>query len=281
TPVTLPGGLVVTALTRNDVGRSTADGDPVPAARTLEAGNVVLDRTTGRYQALAQSYYTVWGAPRGNRGVVSNGAAGLGILQATNVPRWVIAKYALDPQWSPDGTRLLLTTTNGFSVVDASTGRIRRHSLPEAVAHCPDWCLFTWLPGGKSVAVARRDPSVDQSESKPDTIQDIGIYDATSGDFVEAVPVAGAPAASGAWSPNTERVLVQSAEPDGDQSIVDIRTGQVLGTIPERNAQFLVDGRVLGLTDATASLYDGSGKLLEQMALPADFAGRTISVGVP
>ncbi|MBU2663567.1 hypothetical protein KOI35_08620 [Actinoplanes bogorensis] len=270
--VRLPGDMIVTALSRNDVGVDA------PAGRTLATGNVVFDRTTNRYVALRGDYYTVWGATEKNTGVVSDGANGLGIIRGDNSIKWIKVGYKLDPQWSPDGTRLLLSTLKGYAVVEAATGRVTRHETPEAIAACPDDCFFTWQPDGRTIAIAQRDLSVAQSEEKADTIKNVLVYNAGNGRPLATVDVPGVPVSGSPWSPNLRRVLVQTT--DG-AAIMDTATGKVVRNIPERNARFTPGGGVLGIGDEFARLYDADGKLYEEMLLPADFSGRTISAGLP
>ncbi|SNY58717.1 TolB family protein [Paractinoplanes atraurantiacus] len=275
-PMKLPGGAIVTAVTRTDVGRDT------PAGRTPQTGNVVLDRATGRYVALEDDYYTVWGAPAKNRGVVSNGGGGLGLIRADGGLKWVQIAYMLDPQWSPDGTRLLVSTLNGYTVIDAATGRMSRHSVADAIAVCPDNCFFTWLPDGKSIAVARRDLTVTQSEEAADKVSAVAVYDVTTGKQVRTMPVPGVPVSGNAWSPDGRRVLLEAAELGGTgRRIADTATGKIIKQIPAPNARFLPNGQILGLTDKLATLYDANGTVVEVMTLPRDFRYRTVSVGLP
>ncbi len=277
-PLELPGGVIVTALTRNDVGRDTRAG------RTLATGNVVLDRKTGRYTALTGDYYTVWGAPELQRGVV-NGNGGLGIIRADGSIVWADVAFALDPQWSPDGTRLLATTSKGFAVIDARTGDVRRTSTPDAMSACPDDCLFTWLPDGRRVAIAQRDLTVAQDEEKPDVVDRIKVYDVSTAKLLTTLSAPGVPAGQDAWSPDGGRVVLKHATAGGwgDRLIFDTATGKVNGTIAEEDVHFLPNGQVLGLNeaDAIARLYDSTGRVLEEMTLPQDFAARKISIGTP
>ncbi|MBM2616901.1 hypothetical protein JIG36_15185 [Actinoplanes sp. LDG1-06] len=275
TPLKLPGGVVVTALTRNDVGTDA------PAGRTLATGNVVLNRATGRYEALKADYYTVWGAPAENLGVVSDGADGLGIVHADRSIKWIRIGYALDPQWSPNGTLLLATTQTGFAVIDAATGKVTRHATPEAIAACPDECLFTWQTDNRTVAVAQRDLSVPQSEEKADTIKEVRVYSAADGRALAVQNVPGLPVSGSPWSPDGTRVLLRSPEPGGGTRIAQVMSGTTITTVPESDTRFLPGGGILGLSEGMARLYDSDGKLYEEMTLPADFAGRRVSIGTP
>ncbi|WP_127499185.1 hypothetical protein [Actinoplanes solisilvae] len=280
TPLKLPGDVIVTAVTRNDVGR---DG---PAGKTLATGNVVLDRASGRYVALGGDYYTVWGAPKTHRGVVS-GDRGLGIVRNNGRIAWAKVSYILEPQWSPDGTRLLATTLNGYSVIDAATGKVHRENTSEVMDVCPDECFFTWLPDGRRVALAQRDPDVPQNEEVADTIKKVAILDVNSGKLLTTLPVRGVPSGQDAWSPDGTKVLVRGPGlgRGGGQRIVRAADGKVLGSVPDPIAHFLPNGKVLGLStgddDALARLYDTGGRLLEEMTLPPSLLARQISIGTP
>ncbi|MGX6607877.1 TolB family protein [Micromonosporaceae bacterium Da 78-11] len=276
TPYRLPGGMIVTALTRKDVGAVD-----VPGGTTERDGNVLLNRETGRYTVLPSSYYTVYGAPAGEYGMAANGTGGSGIIDAKG-GRGIWMDLSFEPRWSSDGSRILFTTDEGFAVMDAATGKIRRQALPAAIQRCPDDCIFSWLPGDQEVALARVDPDVQQSESKPDKILDIAVYSAATGKRVRIVPVAGVPFGPDAWSPDGNSVLVQDEAFAGrPKRIADVATGKIRGTVPGMNVHFLPNGKILSLTDEEALLYDADGKLLQRQSLPADFKDRTASIGTP
>jgi hypothetical protein len=274
-PVMLPGDAVMTALTRTNVGSQK------PVGRTVQTGNVVLDRKTGRYVALQGDYYTVWGAPKTNRAVVSDDGGGLGLVRADGSVKWLRIDYTLEPQWSPDGKRVLVTTSQGYALIDGATGKVSRHALPDVIALCPDECLFTWLADGRQVAIAQRDPAVPQSESKADTIKNIAIFSAFSGRPIGIMDAPGVPVSGSPWSPNGDLVLLRPAELDGTGvRIFNVNGHGLIATLPGTDARFLPGGAILVLTDKTASLYDPWGRLREEMTLPPDFSFRTVSAGV-
>ncbi|MEV0901530.1 hypothetical protein [Actinoplanes sp. NPDC049802] len=275
-PYQLPGGLVVTALTRIDVGSDN------PAGKTLKDGNVALDRVTGRYWALPWDYYTIWGAPAGAGSLVSDGSSNLLSVGGEGVlPTPIPGGAELPgPQWSRDGRRLLDTVHDGYVIRDGVTGRITSRGGGGATATCPDFCYFTWLANGTEVALPRVDPKVPQSEAKPDTIKDIVVYSIATGQRIRTLPVAGVPVDSDSWSPDGRFVMVfDQAFQTRPKHVVDVETGKTVGRIPGTNVHFLPDGRILSIRDTKAEVYDVRGALVESQTLPADFAGRTVSVG--
>ena len=221
----------------------------------------------------------VWGAPAGNRAMVSERTGGTGLVTATGgQDSW--QGIAMDPSWSSDGSRILFTTAEGFGIVQTATGEVRRHVMPMSL--CADPCEFSWLPNEQEVAIARRDPAVARSADQPDIVQDIAIYSMTSGKLVRVVPVRGVPVGPSAWSRDDRLVLVRDESFGGVPThIVEVATGRTVGTIAGKNVHFLPNGRILRLTNETAELYDAAGRLLETQTLPADFHGREVSIGQP
>ncbi|SDT73755.1 TolB family protein [Actinoplanes derwentensis] len=276
-PYRLPGGLIVTALTRTNVGSEE------PAGKTVQDGNVILDRKTGGYWASPWDYYTVWGAPTGSTAIVSDGSSNLLALDGEgSTPRAVSTGGSGDPQWSPDGTRVLSNGMEQYTIWTAATGERVEVDSSAAMSTCPDYCFFTWLPNGAEIALARVDPDVPQSESEPDTVKDVVVYSAATGKKLRTLPVPGVPIGTDAWSPDGRYVLVRNKKFNGIPTVVaDVRTGRNVGTVPGRNVHFLPDGRILAIGQTEAEVYDTAGTLLESQVLPDDFAGRELSVGRP
>ncbi|MEU4425111.1 hypothetical protein AB0F81_31200 [Actinoplanes sp. NPDC024001] len=281
-PIELPGDLAVTSVSRRGVVMDE-NGQDVPAAATFKEGNVVLDRDAGRYRVLPSGYQHFEAAPTGRYVLVENEAAKVGIADAsTGRVRMLDHGSGGGVQWSPDGKTLLLTlNAGGFRLIDAATATRRDHSIPESNALCPDFCSFTWLPNGKEVALAQRDPAVPQSEDRPDTVRSIKIYSVDTGQLVREIPVPGVPVGSTAWSPDGRYVLLRpdASEPNGTR-IAEVETGRIVGTIPgeprvyvhESNQIFTIDGIQVGL-------YNVSGRLQARIALPDDFARREAFIG--
>lgn len=273
-PYRLPGGAVVTALSKVGVGQVNA-----PLRETVHDGNVLLDPDTGHYVVLPSDYYTIFGAPAGGHALADNGEGGSGLVDSKGSRGIWQDVSPGDPQWSTDGSKILYVGSAGFSIMDVATGKVS--SPPTESVSCPDECFFTWLPGDKEVAVARRDDSVAHSEARRDKVKDIVVYDAATGRRVRTVPVPGAPTGSDAWSRDGKLVLVFNAKARSKPiQIADTHTGKSVGQIPFGDVHFLPDGRILALTDGWATLYDNRGKVLQTQELPADFHNRDLSIGV-
>ncbi|GAA2635786.1 TolB family protein [Paractinoplanes durhamensis] len=271
-PYRLPGGAVVTALSKVDVGLVDA-----PVRKTVQDGNVLLDPATGHYVVLPSAYYTVYGSPRGGHALALNGEGGSGVVDAVGGRGIWMDLSPMGPQWSSDGTKILLTGLTGFSIMDAATGKITDHPIGDFA--CPDECFFTWLPGEREVAIARRDPGVAHDEAKRDPVKDIAVFSVSTGKPTRTVPVAGAPIGPDAWSADGRLVLTYDpAAHSKPIRIADVGTGRILGQIPG-TPHFLPDGRILSLSEGKATLYDRNGKALEAQTLPADFKNREISLG--
>ncbi|MEV6303764.1 WD40 repeat domain-containing protein [Actinoplanes sp. NPDC051861] len=278
-PIALPGGLVVTAVS----GKWTSEQRP---ADTLAQGSVVLNRATGRYQVFPGGYTMFDAAPAGRYVLVQDdSSARIGIANAaTGQVRMLDHGSGSGVEWSSDGKKLLLTlNAGGFRIIDAATGSAEDHTIPESTALCPDNCFFTWLPGGKQVAIAERDPAVKQSEDREDTVQKVVVYDAATGARLRELPLPGVPAGTGAWSPDGKHVLLMpdATEPGGVR-ITEVATGRVLGTIGSQQrmpVRFVENSTVLAVGGRDLYLHDLNGVLKAKLNLPADFIGRDISLG--
>ncbi|HEX8346949.1 MAG TPA: hypothetical protein VF657_19760, partial [Actinoplanes sp.] len=124
-PLALPGGWVATSL----ASAERIPGVTLPGASTL----LVLDRRSGRYQSL-ERVEKAWPAPRGDLVAVKAGDSGhvgqIGVRDMRDGrTRWFTADFVLDPQWSADGGRLLLTMENGFNIIDTATGKMTSHRI--------------------------------------------------------------------------------------------------------------------------------------------------------
>ncbi|MBO3739374.1 WD40 repeat domain-containing protein [Actinoplanes flavus] len=267
-PYRLPGGAIVTALSHKDVG-----GDK-PYGKTLKDGDVVLDRTTGRYRVVPGQHFTVYGAPVGPHAVVSDDHESL--TSVASGKKIFTGGYLLDPEWSPDGTRLLITTrAGGYAIWDATTAELTEHPAHAGMSSCSSTCFYTWLPNGQEIAL----PRMDQPRELDSDVEDVVVYSAETGIELRVLPITGVP---NGWSPDGRYALVLDSQYWGNPvRVVDVRTGATVATVRGRGPRFLPDGRLLSVDDNKAALYDIRGNRLESRKLPADFAGRNLSIGVP
>ncbi|GAA1590029.1 WD40 repeat domain-containing protein [Actinoplanes couchii] len=250
-PYQLPGGLIVTALTgsQND--------------------NIMLDRLTGTYWQIPRAYEMVWGSPTATGAVVSDGSTLRVLHGPDSATSSVSNKVGFSPQWSPDGDRVLTTGSKEYAIWEVAAGQGQRIQKAPLLRDCKVICYFTWLPNGKEIAL-------------PQASGGIVVLDSETGNELRTLPVQGSPAGPGAWSPDGQFVIVvDAADLKGPRHVVDVRHGQVIGTVPDSTLHFLDDERILSIQDTTAEVYDVKGRLLETQTLPAAFAGRTVSVGRP
>jgi hypothetical protein len=263
-PYRMPGGATVTMLT-------------LPGADDSKV-YVSLDRSTGRYRQLAFAYDPLGMSPDGKLFAGSTGQGKVRVFDAADrTVDTIDVRMHFDvhskPEWSPDGSRLLLPTENGFAVYDVAAGSHRSFESPDIRPLCPDLCNFTWLPNGHEVAVARRDITAERSESRPDVIESAVVYSADTGKRVRSIPVAGAPASTDAWSPDGRSVLIRVQDDTFSISIriADTTTGALRGDPINGQAIFLADGRILAVGQRYAELLTADGVPLEEMRLPAQF----------
>ncbi|MDI6099100.1 hypothetical protein QLQ12_10880 [Actinoplanes sp. NEAU-A12] len=281
-PVRLPGDLVVTSVGRREV--NGPNGVTAVAPKTVQEGNVALDRSTGRYRAFSGGYQGFDGAPAGRYVMTDDGiTAQIGILDSvTGQTRQLGHGSGRGVEWSADGKTLLLSLLRGgVRLIDAKTGAAVDREMPDAIALCPSYCNFTWLPGGEEIAIAQRDPRVERSEALPDTVRDIRVFSVATGKPLRTLPVPGVPAGSAAWSPDGRYValLPDAAEEDGIR-IAEVATGRIVATLPlVEQVRFIADDQILTVRGLDVGVYDLTGKLRQSSRLPQDFLGRGISLG--
>jgi hypothetical protein len=93
---------------------------------------------------------------------------------------------------------------------------------------------------------------------------------------------------SGAWSPDGRHVVVlPDASEHAGLRIVEVATGRVTGIIPDvgsfvstSQVRFIGTDQVLVVNGLETGVYDLTGAKRASTRLPADFAGRDVSLGV-
>ncbi|MFB9234618.1 TolB family protein [Plantactinospora siamensis] len=270
-PLTLPGGWTI-------VG-ATGTGEPVEPA-------IVLDRSRGRYVTV-NGYDEVWAAPRGSFAAVFRyqRRAETGILDiGTGRVRWFrTGAHIMTPQWSPDGTRLLLTLddkdngTTAIGVLTAASGAVRRWPVDTQKYFCTDQCFFTWSRDGQQVVFQQTDPGGPLSESVRPRRRGLQLFSSGTGLPTRLVPVHGDAAGPYAWSPDGSLVVVQGQQ---QPELAETGTGRVRHQLPGADVYWGPDGRLLVLSReagaCSVGLMEPDGRLIESQDLPAELcAGRT------
>ncbi|MDG4834746.1 hypothetical protein O7627_36375 [Solwaraspora sp. WMMD1047] len=269
-PFELPGGWLV-------VGGTSTGGPASPG--------LVLDRDQGRYRSIS-GYDETWAAPKGGFAAVFDydRRTETGLLDLdTDEVRWVrTGGRILDPQWSPDGSKLLLTLSaktpagHSFGVLSVK-GRLQIFTVDAERYFCTDYCQFTWLPDGKRVALAQTDPAGARSESVRHPRRGLQIFSAVTGKPTNFIPVRGDAAGPTAWSPDGRLVVVQGQH---STQLVVIASGEPLRELPVSDAHWVAPDRILYLDRPArwAVLVDTAGTVLERRPIPPDLAELRILV---
>lgn len=283
-PYQLPGGAIVTTVS------STSIDEPA----TLDEGDVVLDRSTGRYRVMDGNYGAATAAPVGDY-VMALAATDASVLifdGKGDEYDHIRTDSMMTPQWSPDGSRLLITTRKGYVLYTVATRQVLTQATPEAHRDCPQICFFTWLPNGREIAIGLRDPATKRKFGKPDKLQGIRIYAPETGEPVRTIPVPGVPIDEGAWSPDGRTVLAY----DGSRSsyfseetyLFDVVTGTKIATVTEGLdglPQFLPNGQIIVFgtpRKLDTRIHDGTtGQVIGTITVPEAFTNRRVGVGLP
>lgn len=271
-------------------------GSTLTGALQLADGWIVIMAGSGPFQVWnrdRQRYETVQGrrvyaAPAGPyvaiTGETTNYVDVLD-LRGRNPRRITLADgFILDPQWSPDGTRLLLTTLakggGGLSatILDAGSGQHTKLPLPDGYV-CTDRCQFTWSRDGTEIALPLTDQSAAHDEAQPDLRSALQLFSATSGRPTRTLPVRGEPAGPFAWSLDGRLVVVRCiVTSDGrrheQNQLVDVATGAVVREFPADHAYWIDNDRILvsSLTGPIL-LLDPAGATLATYYLPPQLVG--------
>ncbi|SCL38786.1 hypothetical protein GA0074692_5134 [Micromonospora pallida] len=268
-PLVLPGGWVV-------VG-ATSTGTP---ART----GYVLNRHRDTYLT-NNRYEEVWAAPRGTVAVAVDydrpQETGL-VDMVTGRVRWVrTGQPTLNPHWSPDGSRLVLTLhrkdsgEDSFGVLDTN-GRFRTFPVDTRVRYfCTDWCVFTWSPDGREVMLQQTDPAAQLSESEPHARRGVQFFSADDGRPTRFVAMPGDPAGPWAWSPDGRLVVVKGQT---GPLLVEVATGKVWGSAPAEDAVWVGNDRLLYRDGDGMVLTRLDGQKLERQPLPQELGFLQLSL---
>ncbi|MBF9130083.1 hypothetical protein I0C86_14110 [Plantactinospora sp. S1510] len=277
-PLELPGGWIV-------VGATTT-GSPV--------SNWAYDRARGRYVDTAKDFSSVWAAPRGRLAAVRQESRPdeTGLLDIpTGRVRWIrTGDQILTPQWSTDGTRLLMTLmekdtgTFSFGVLTVADDSFHRYPVRSDKYMCTDLCRFTWGPNGKEVVLPMTDPTAPRSESAPHLRRGLQLFSALDGTPTRFVPVRGDVSGPSAWSPDGRMVVVKGQK---SAQLVVVAKGTVVDEMPSADVTWISSDRLLYLDrvlnpgssrDVVAVLVDPKGTEVDRAVLPGELAGTDILV---
>ncbi|MFE9956338.1 TolB family protein [Micromonospora sp. NPDC005299] len=266
-PLVLPGGWVVT---RAQVSGGSGNG-------------FLLDRGRGRYFA-TDRYDGIFPAPTGSLVAVRDDdrprEVGLFDL-ASGKTRWYVVGRALSvPRWSPDGRRLLFTTTQldneGFIVMEVD-GTKHTYRVDRRAYFCTDYCDFTWTRDGREVVLPQTGGG-GHNEAVRDKRRGVQLFSADDGRPTRLLPVPGDPAGPWAWSPDGTLVVVRGQQ---EPLLVETATGRVVHPLPSAEVVWLPDDRLLyrrpfGTGDFV--LADPSGRELVRQPLPKQLVDLEVSV---
>ncbi|MEU7926035.1 hypothetical protein [Micromonospora sp. NPDC049107] len=267
TPLVLPGNWVVT--------RAQFTGG--------SGGGFLLDRSRGRYVP-TDRYDGIFPAPAGSLVAVieEDRPREVGLVDmATGKTRWHEVGRALNrPTWSPDGRRLLFTTTAldhfGFVVVERN-GTKRTHEVSRKNYFCTDQCSFVWTRDGREVALPQTAQGKPRSEAVRHPRSGVQMFSADDGRPTRSEPLPGDPAGPWAWSPDGRLVVVQGQQ---EPLLVETATGRVVNPLPVADAAWVEDDRLLYRQpyQGDVVLADTTGRELVRQPLPEQLSELEVSV---
>ncbi|MEV4630734.1 hypothetical protein AB0J90_31165 [Micromonospora sp. NPDC049523] len=273
-PLQLSGKWIVTG--------ATGTGSPRKPA-------YVLDRTRNSYLAYT-AYDEVWAAPSGNLAAVYDydRPSETGLLDvSTGAVTWYgTGNRIWQPQWSPDGRKLLSTSTTGLPsggyaavIVTVGDPMVYRFSALPTNFLCTDYCRFTWMPNGKEFVLQQTDPAQQSSMTARHARRGLQLFSSGISMPTRFLPIRGDVAGPYSWSPDGRFVVVQGQE---EPQLVNAVTGAVLAKLPSADAFWTADDRLMYIDERggypTAIEMDLQGAEFAQFSLPPELLGRQISV---
>jgi RNA polymerase sigma-70 factor (sigma-E family) len=252
---------------------------------------MVLDVSRGAYVRIPGD--DLLPAPTGEWVAASVSDPFLPTYEVTHLPTGetrlhTVTSSIMQPQWSPDGTRLLFTvmpkgggTALEVHILEAATGTFT--VIPVTTHDSCVRCAFTWLPNGREVALALARNAGEAGPEQPTGIQVLDL----DGRPVRQLPLPGRPGGPGSWSPDGQRVVLTGvAEVDGTRTeqaqIVEVNTGKIIATLgnPLSQVSWIDNGRMLvsepavvpGGHAARVTLRTGDGTALERWIIPGDIS---------
>ncbi len=199
------------------------------------------------------------------------GDTGIGVVRTDGTDaRWpaeaVPSLRQTNPDWSPDGTRLVFAATNVFGADDLWTVGLDG-AAPTQILACTSPCLVfddpAWSPDGTKVLYSRR--AEDGKGRSRATLETVTVADGTVEVLLTAEPDEGF--AGPRWSPDGTRAvfeLVRAASPAFDADVEEVTLMVIDPSAPETSQRALTDPMLFA---ATAD-WSPDGQLIVFSALP-------------
>ncbi len=163
-------------------------------------------------------------------------------LHTGNTHNYVHRRVIDEPQWSPDGNRLLLsktpegeppTRTLVAVMLDVTTGTTSASMLDVTGLNCAEvgGCRLTWLPSGTEIAITVSRTAGANQPFVPSGVQTFTL----DGARARLLPIAGISAGPQSWSPDGRHVVVHALSADGlnpEVQLVEVATGTVVRPMP-------------------------------------------------
>jgi TolB protein len=208
----------VTTVEATDTG-STADGSGTTAPSTTLAG------------VEPWIAYTIWGPtdePQGVALVHPDGSDDHEILAELPYP-------ALNPDWSPDGTRLAVQIYSRDSVWIANADGSESEAVARCTAPCEALADPAWSPSGEQLLITRLDMDPEDGTAPPDqfTSATVEVVDVRTGERRDVLQSAYPELLRDpSWSPDgsSYAVTVQRYDDDGEQTGSAIAVGGLDGS---------------------------------------------------